>query len=189
VGHSGYIAGRFFAYFLDLKDPRFITGYQGPEVDAALLRGEVDARSNLATSVLLRNPDWVDKGLMNFHAILEVPKGQKHPRFPRLPELEEFVKSEKERKLLTVFRSFRNSGNPFVLPPGTPKERVDTLRQAMRKTFEDPEFLGEYKKMLREEFEPVMPEEVEKGVREIPRDPEINELVKKLSGPGPLPPR
>jgi tripartite-type tricarboxylate transporter receptor subunit TctC len=189
VGHSGYIAGRFFAYFLDLKEPKFITGYQGPEVDVALLRGEVDARSNLATSVLLRNPDWVDKNLMNFHVILEVPKGKKHPRFPRLSELGDFVKSEKERKLLTVFRSFRNSGAPFVLPPGTPKDRVEILREAMRKTFNDPEFLSEYKKILREEFEPLMPEEVEAGIREIPREPEINELVKKLSGAGPLPAR
>ena len=34
-----------------------------------------------------------------------------------------------------------------------------------------------------------MPEEVEKTIREIPREPEVNELVKKLSGPGPMPPR
>lgn len=189
VGHAGYIAGRFFAYFLDLKEPRFLTGYQGPEVDVALLRGEVDARSNLATSVLLRNPDWVDKNLMNFHVILEVPKGVKHSRFARLPELESFVRSDKEGKLLTIFRSFRNAGAPFVAPPGTPKDRVVILREAIQKTFTDPEFLSEYKKILREEFEPLMPEEVEKGIREIPRDPELNDLVRKLSGPGPLPPR
>lgn len=189
VGHSGYIAGRFFAYFLDLKEPRFLTGYKGPEVDVALLNGEVDARSNLATSVLLRNSDWVDKNLMNFHVILEVPKGMKHSRFARLPELESFVKSEKEGKLLTVFRSFRNAGAPFVAPPGTPKDRVTILREAMQKTFKDPDFLSEYKKILREDFEPLMPEEVEKGIREIPRDPELNELVKKLSGAGPLPTR
>ena len=126
---------------------------------------------------------------MNFHVILEVPKGMKHPRFARLPELESFVRSEKEGKLLTVFRSFRNAGAPFVAPPGTPKDRVAILREAMQKTFKDPDFLSEYKKTLREDFEPLMPEEVEKGIREIPRDPELNELVKKLSGAGPLPTR
>ena len=68
------------------------------------------------------------------------------------------------------------------MPAGTPKDRVEILREAMRKTFKDPEFLSEYQKIIREDFEPVMPEEVEKAIREIPRDPEVNELVRKLSG-------
>ena len=37
VGHVSYIAGRFFAYLLDFKEPKFIAGYTAPEVDAALL--------------------------------------------------------------------------------------------------------------------------------------------------------
>jgi len=189
VGHSGYLAGRVFAHLMGLKDPRFSTGYTGPELDVALLRGEIDARSNLVTSVLMRNSDWVDKGLMNFHAIVEIPKGEKHPRFAKVPELESFAKSDTDRKLVTVFRSFRNAGAPFVVPPGTPKDRVEILREAMRRAFKDPEFLSEYKKIIREDFEPVMPEEVEKAIREIPREPEVNELVKKLSGAAPMPPR
>ena len=189
VGHAGYLAGRVFAYLVGLKDPKFATGYTGPELDVALQRGEIDARSNLVTSVLMRNPEWVDKGLMNFHAIVEIPKGEKHPRFAKVPELETFTKSDNDRKLATVFRSFRNAGAPFVVPPGTPKDRVDILREAMRRVFKDPEFLAEYKKVIAEEFEPVMPEAVDKAIREIPRDPEVNELVKKLSGPGPMPSR
>ena len=189
VGHSGYLAGRVFSYLMGLKDPRFSTGYTGPELDVALLRGEIDARSNLVTSVLMRNPDWVDKGIMNFHSIVEIPKGEKHPRFAKVPELESFAKSDTDRKLVTVFRSFRSAGAPFVVPPGTPKDRVEILREAMRRAFKDPEFLSEYKKIIREDFEPVMPEEVEKAIREIPREPEVNELVKKLSGAAPMPSR
>ena len=189
VGHSGYIAGRVFAYLMGLKEPKFSTGYTGPELDVALLGGEIDARSNLATSILMRNSDWLDKGTMNFHAIVEIPKGSKHPRFAKLPELESFAKSDTDRKLVTVFRSFRNAGAPFVVPPGTPKDRVEILREAIRRAFKDPEFLAEYKKIIREDFEPVMPEEVDKAIREIPREPEVNELVKKLTGPGPMPAR
>ena len=189
VGHSGYVAGRMFAYLMGLKEPRFSTGYTGPELDVALLRGEIDARSNLVTSVLMRNSEWLDKGIMNFHAIVEIPKGMKHPRFANLPELESFAKSDTDHKLVTVFRSFRNAGAPFVVPAGTPKDRVETLREAMRQAFKDPEFLSEYKKIIQEDFEPLMPEEVDKAIREIPREPEVNELVKKLSGAGPMPPR
>ena len=189
VGHAGYIAGRVFAYLMGLKEPKFATGYTGPELDVALLRGEIDARSNLATSILMRNSDWLDKGTMNFHAIVEIPKGSKHPRFAKLAELESFAKSDTDRKLVTVFRSLRNAGAPFVVPPGTPKDRVEILREAMRRTFKDPEFLADYKKIIREDFEPVLPEEVDQAIREIPRDAEINELVKKLSGPGAMPAR
>jgi hypothetical protein len=41
-----------------------------------MIRGELDARANIADTVLQRNPEFVDKGLMNFHAILEIPRGE-----------------------------------------------------------------------------------------------------------------
>ena len=132
---------------MGLKDPRFSTGYTGPELDVALLRGEIDARSNLVTSVLMRNSDWVDKGLMNFHAIVEIPKGEKYPRFAKVPELESFAKSDTDRKLVTVFRSFRNAGAPFVAPPGKPKDRVEILRESMRRAFKDPNFSPSTKRL------------------------------------------
>jgi len=189
VGHVSYIAGRFFAFFLDFRDPRFIAGYTAPEVDAALLRGELDARANAAVSVLRRNPDWLEKGVMDFHAIMEVPKGAKHPRLGHLPEIESFVKTEREKKLLDVWRVFRAVGSPYVLPPGTPKDRVDILQDAMRKALKDTELHREFLKLVGEDVEPMMPEELTKLIRETPRDAEIIDLIKTLSGAGPLPPR
>jgi tripartite-type tricarboxylate transporter receptor subunit TctC len=35
---------------------------------------------------------------------------------------------------------------PYLLPPGTPKERVQILRQAYMNNMKDPEFLAETKK-------------------------------------------
>lgn len=189
VGHVSYIAGRLFAYFLNFREPKFVTGYSGPELDAALMRGEVDARANNATSVLRRNPDWVEKGLMDFQAILEVPKGDKHSRFAHVPEIENFAKTEKEKKLLTMWRGFRSVGSPYILPPGTPKDRVEILQEALRRAFKDPDFHSEFKKLVGDEATPLMPEELTKIIREMPRDAEIIELLKKFSGPGPLPAR
>ena len=140
VGHVSYVAGRLFAYFMNLKDPKFIAGYTSREADAALLNGELDARANNATSVLRRNLDWLEKGTMNFHAIMEIPKGEKHPRLAHLPEVESFAKSERETRLITVWRAFRAVGSPYVLPPGTPKDRVQIIEETMRKIFKDPEF-------------------------------------------------
>jgi tripartite-type tricarboxylate transporter receptor subunit TctC len=46
VGHVQYIRGRLFAWLLDLKDPKFVVGYSGPELDLALERAEIDARAD-----------------------------------------------------------------------------------------------------------------------------------------------
>jgi tripartite-type tricarboxylate transporter receptor subunit TctC len=189
VGHVSYVAGRLFAYFLDMKAPKFIVGYSSPEVDTALVNGELDARANNAVSVLRRNPEWLDKGVMNFHAIMETPLGDKHPRFGHLPEIGSFAKSEKEKRLLSVWRAFRGVGSPYVLPPGTPKERVQVLQTAMRNIFKDPEFVPYYQKIVAEDASPIGPAELTKVVSGIPRDAETLDLLRTMSGAGPLPPR
>jgi tripartite-type tricarboxylate transporter receptor subunit TctC len=187
VGFSTYIEGRLFAYIIGLKQPSFVTGYGGAELDPALLRGEIDARATSADTVFRRNPEWLEKKLVDFHAIIEVPKGDKHPQFAHLPELETLARSEKDRKLMTMQRAFRVTGQPFVLAPGTPKDRADILREAFRKTYSDPEFFRAYKKMAVDDATPLLPEAHEKVIREIPRDPEVVEIFKKIVGAGPLP--
>jgi tripartite-type tricarboxylate transporter receptor subunit TctC len=189
VGHTSYVAGRLFAYFLDLKEPKFIVGYTSPEVDVALMNGELDARANAAVSVLRRNPEWLEKRVMNFHAIMEIPKGLKHPRLAHLPEIESFARNEREKNVLALWRALRGVGSPFILPPGTPKDRVEILQEAMRKTFQDPEFPKYFRKLVDDDPSPLGAAELTRTVREMPRDAEVLDLVKKFSGPGPLPPR
>ena len=121
-----------------------------------MLGGELDATPGVASSVVKQNPEFLDKGLMDFHSIIEIPRGDKHPRFAQLPELDSFVKSDKERKLLALHRTFRLAGSPFILPPGTPKDRADILREAMRKIYADREFLAEYLKLTGEEASPLV---------------------------------
>jgi len=189
VGHVSYVAGRFFAYFLDLKEPKFVVGYTSPEVDVALVNGELDARANAAVSVLRRNPEWLDKGLMNFHAIMEIPKGDKHPRLAHLPEVESFARTEREKRVLAVWRAFRGVGSPYILSPGTPRDRVEILEESMRRTFKDPEFPKYFKKLVDDDPSPLGAAELSRVIREMPRDVEVLELLKKFSGAGPLPPR
>src|SRR5262249_25702136 len=138
---------------------------------------------------LKRSSDWVEGGLEDFQAMIEVPKGEKHPSFPNVPELETFARSERDRKIMTMQRAFRVAGQPFVLPPGTPKDRVDIIQEAFRKTHKDPEFHKEYKKLTADEPTPLMPDAHEKTIREVPRDPEIAAIFKQIAGAGPLPPR
>jgi tripartite-type tricarboxylate transporter receptor subunit TctC len=189
VGHPVYITGRFFSYFLSLKGPKFITGYSSPEQDVALLRGEIDARSEVSSSIVTRHGDWLTKKIVDLHAVIEIPKGKKISGFNHLPDLEQFARSDKERKLLTTFRFLRGAGSPYFVGPGTPKEHIRTLQEAFRKALDDPEFEKEYKKLTGVAPSPINPEDYQKAIAEIPRDPEIIELYKKFSGADPLPAR
>ncbi len=189
VGHPIYITGRLYAYLLGLKEPRFVTGYTGPEIDIALFKRELDARVTTGDSIVRRSPEWLEKKLVDIHAGIEIPKGERSQHFANLPELESFAKSAKEKKIMEMFRAFRLAGQNFFLPPGTPRERIQTLQDAMRKTFADPEFSKEYQKLAGEPPTPLMPEALEKVVKELPRDAETIELFNKLAGAAALPPR
>ncbi|MGH7931280.1 MAG: hypothetical protein ACREQV_26210, partial [Candidatus Binatia bacterium] len=189
VGHPIYITGRFFAYFLGLKSPKFIASYSSPEQDVALARGEIDARSEVSLSIVKRHSEWLEKGLINLHAVLEIPKGKKIPKFTHLPDMETFAKTEKERRVISMFRLLRGAGSPYFVAPGTPKERVQILQAAFRKAYEDPEFEKEYKKVIGDDPSPINPEDYQSAIKEIPRDQETVELYKKFSAADPLPNR
>jgi tripartite-type tricarboxylate transporter receptor subunit TctC len=190
VGHTGYIHSRVTAYLLDMKEPKIIPGYENEDLDVAFARGEVDAQ--VASTGTVIEHDLVNKKLAHFHAAIEIPRGRKDSRFAHLnlPDIETFAKSEKEKKLLTMMRDFRSIGTILLLPPGTPKDRVDILKEAVRKTHTDPAFVAEYRKLTGgDEPTPLMPDEQAKVVKGIPRDPETIELFKKFAGTGPLPSR
>ncbi len=187
VGHSIYTLGRLFSYLLGLKEPKFITGYSGPEMDQAVVRGELDARVNRVPSLLQRNADWIEKKLVDFHAILQIPKGSTHARFAHLPELESFARTDKERRLLEIYRAFRIAGATFIAPPRTPQERIRTLRDAITSTYNDPEFFKDYKKLVGESPSPIMPDAFDVILKKLPRNPEDVDLFKKIAGAGPLP--
>ena len=191
VGHSLYTMARLFAYMLDMKEPRLVTGYTPREIDFALERNEIDARVSILDSLLTRNVAWLDKDLVHIHATIDIPKGFNHAdaRLAKLPEIESFARSNQDRRLIQLFRGARDTGQPFVLPPGTPAAQVKILREAMRKAFADPEYVKAYENLPSEPAMPITWEEFEAQLRELPREAEIIDLFKKLSSPAPLPAR
>jgi tripartite-type tricarboxylate transporter receptor subunit TctC len=189
VGHPVYVTGRLAAYLLNLKEPRFVTGFTGPEIYIGITRGELDAHGTGAARFVIEQPEWIEKKLVHFHATLTVPKGRHHPAFAQVPEFGSFAKTETERKLLDMFRAFQYPRWPYIFPPGTPKEPVQIIREAIRKSFADPEFPVEYKKLMGDPPAPLGGEELERAIRELPRDKEVVQLYQKLAGADPLPAR
>ncbi len=189
VGHPIYYSARMIAYILGLKNQKYVTGYSGREMDLAVLRGEIDGRTNNATTLLRRNPEWVERGMINLHVTITVPKGKFHPRFKDVPAVDTFAKTDMDRKLLSMFRALLYPRWPFFLAPGASNESVSILKEAFRKTFQDPEFMKYFKKMMGADASPLNAEEVEQAIAAIPRDPEVLALFKTLAGPGPIPSR
>jgi tripartite-type tricarboxylate transporter receptor subunit TctC len=189
VGHPIFVSGRLFAYLLGIKEPKMVIGYGGLELDIAFDRGEVDARSNGADTILARRREALEQEKFHVHSTLTIPKGKFHHLFPKVPELETFARNEKERQLIDLFRTFLYPRWPYILPPGTPNDVAAILRGAMAKAFKDPEFHKEFKKLMANDPTPLTGEEMQSAIKGLPRDPEIVGLYKKLAENGPLPSR
>ena len=186
VGHVQFIRSRLFAWLLGLKEPKFVVGYSGAELDLALERGEIDAR---ASAVEKDTMSEEYKKIADFHAILEIPKGSRPPVFAGLPEVGTFTRTQLERNVLTMSRAFWGAGTLIFLPPNTPESLVRTVRQAFRRSFEDQQFHEAYKKLLGVEPTPLMPEDQQKLVADLPREPEVVKAFASIADMGPLPPR
>jgi tripartite-type tricarboxylate transporter receptor subunit TctC len=185
VGHITYINGRLAAYLIGLKEPKFVVGYSSPERDVALLQGEVDGGS-MSSATIQQNPSLMDK--VHFHAVITVPIGRYVAPYSRsMPEIDSFAKGDKEHRLLSLYRAFDYPRWPYFLPPATPKEPVNILREAMTKAFRDPGFPKEFKKLTGLDPSPITAEEVEAAIKEVPRDPETVALYKHLADHRPLP--
>jgi tripartite-type tricarboxylate transporter receptor subunit TctC len=186
VGHVQFIRSRLFAWLLDLKEPKFVVGYAGTELDLALERGEIDSRAAAIDKETLSEEY---KKIVDFHVILEIPKGSRPQVFAGLPEIGTFTRTQFERDVLMMSRTFWGAGTLLFLPPNTPENLVRTLRQAIRRSYEDPQFHEAYKKLLGVEPTPLMPEDQQKLIADLPRDPDVVKAFAAISDMGPLPPR
>ncbi|MBI2348087.1 MAG: hypothetical protein HYV05_05465, partial [Deltaproteobacteria bacterium] len=87
-----------------------------------------------------------------------------HRELPNVPLAINYAKSEETRQLIRVgIQDPSEYYRPYVLPPGTPKERVQILRKAFIDTMTDEEFLADARKS-KLDVEPVSAEELERTV-------------------------
>jgi tripartite-type tricarboxylate transporter receptor subunit TctC len=87
-----------------------------------------------------------------------------HPDLPKVPLAIAYAKSEEARQLIQVgIHDAADVARPFVMPPGTPKDRVQAMRVAFLATLKDPAFLAEAEKS-KLDVDPVTGEALEKIV-------------------------
>jgi tripartite-type tricarboxylate transporter receptor subunit TctC len=127
---------------------RIVTGYPGSsEIMLALERNEVHGVCGVGwSSVAPQRARLLDSGLSQVIAQLAV-KG--HPDLDQMgvPLAIDFAKTDEDRKVMELVYSQLIFGRPYILPPGTPPDRVAALRKAFMQSFEDKEIIAEAKKM------------------------------------------
>jgi len=164
VGGTQHNIPRILKYTMGLPN-HVVTGYKGSaDIRLAFNNGEIHGLSLPWESF---KATWV-RELQSGELIIalqNVPKP--HPDLPNVPLAISYAKTEEARKLIEAgIHGIGPTARPYVLPPGTPKERVRILRKAFMETLKDPEFLAEAKK-AKLDINPLDGERLERNVKEI----------------------
>jgi tripartite-type tricarboxylate transporter receptor subunit TctC len=108
-----------------------------------------------------------------------------HPDLPKATLAIDLIPSDEGRQVLkTAIQEIGGTINrPYSLPPGTPKDRVQILRQAFQATMKDREFLAEAEKS-KLDIGPLDGEEVERIVSDIQKlSPSVLARIKEVISP------
>jgi tripartite-type tricarboxylate transporter receptor subunit TctC len=142
---------------------KIVLGYKSTaEIDIAMERGEVQARTGSYTALLSEHPEWIkDKKIV----ILFQIGSKRDPALPDVPLLTELAKSDEDREILKLISSPIALGRPYLAPPNMPADRLASLRKAFAATLQDKEFVAEMTK-LQHDIDPISAEEVEQIVKD-----------------------
>jgi len=123
-----------------------ITGYKGTaDILIAADSGELAGGAASWDGVKTNRKRAIESGEM-FVVLQCVAKPLKE--IPNIPKVIDFAKTQEQKKFVQILIHDANDySRPFAVPPGTPKDRVEILRNAFQETMKDKEFLAEIEKM------------------------------------------
>jgi len=144
---------------------QLVSGYKGTaDIKLAFNSGEVHGVCNAWESF---KATWQKEREAGDLVIVLQNTPQSHPDLPKVPLAISFAKTDEARKLIQAgIHTIPPTARPYVLPPGTPKERVLLLRKAFMDTMKDPEFLADAQK-AKLDINPLDGAELERNVHEI----------------------
>ena len=180
---TGYYVGNLLEETLGAKF-NTLTGYKdGPEVDLAVERGEIQCRGISLETLFGREPliGWSKNGFVR--VLIQTGK-KRDPKLPDVPTIwelmNEYKTTEAGKRLATVILAVGAFGRPYVSSPGLPPDRAKTLQGAFKKTLTDPDFQAQAKER-KLDIDPVAGEELEAVAREVMAQPaDVVERMKRL---------
>jgi tripartite-type tricarboxylate transporter receptor subunit TctC len=145
---------------------KLVLGYKGTaDVRMAIEGGEVEGFFNSWTSLKITSFDKIKNSEWLLLAQLS-EKPIKDLIIPNVPTIPMITKTNEQNLLLKYGTSTPNDfGKVYVLPPGTPADRVAALESAFTKVFADKELLTDAEKG-KLEVDPLIGEEIHKLVVE-----------------------
>jgi tripartite-type tricarboxylate transporter receptor subunit TctC len=163
---------------------KIVSGYEGSgPIYVAMRRKEIDGgcwgwESARTTARALLDATG-DEKLIPFL----IHRREPDPEVKDLPLIPEIIKGEDNVSAYNTWVGTYEFQRPFMVPPGTPKERLQLLRKGFADTMKDPEFVAEAKKS-KLEITYVSGEEVDKHVnRVLSVTPRAKELLAFLVKP------
>lgn len=144
---------------------QLVSGYKGTaDVRLAFNGDEVQGVCNAWESFKATWRKEVDSGDINI-VLQNIPKP--HPDLPKIPLAINFAKTDEAKRLInSLVHSVGPTARPYVLPPGTPKDRVQILRRAFLETMKDPEFIADATK-AKLDINPLEGAELERNVHAV----------------------
>jgi hypothetical protein len=162
---------------------KIVLGYKSvSEINVAMERGEVQARTGSYADLQSEHQDWLDQRKV----VLLTQIGSKPDKaIPAgVPLVIDLAKSEEQRQILKLIASPIGLGRPYLAPPDTDKDRVALLRKAFADTMRDKGFLAHAAK-LKIDIDPVSGDEIAQIVSEtIGAAPDIVAKAKAAMGEG-----
>ncbi|MGE5538716.1 MAG: Bug family tripartite tricarboxylate transporter substrate binding protein [Gemmatimonas sp.] len=141
---------------------KIVLGYKGAaDRILALERGELQGNCGINASTLTSSwPQLLKDGKL----IAVTQSGLKpYPALPNVPMTQSFAKTDEQRKLLDAIFGQMATARVYAFPPGTPAERVTTMRKSFTATMSDPALRQDAKK-TKVDLDPDSGEEVAKIV-------------------------
>jgi tripartite-type tricarboxylate transporter receptor subunit TctC len=144
---------------------QLVSGFKGTaDIRLAYNSGEVQGVCNAWESFRATWPNELQSGDLT---IVLQTTGKSHPELANVPLSITYAKTDEARKLIqALIHSVGPAARPYVLPPGTPKDRIGILQKAFMEVMKDPEFLADAKK-AKLDINPLDGTELERNVREI----------------------
>jgi tripartite-type tricarboxylate transporter receptor subunit TctC len=161
---------------------QLVLGYKSTgEMRVAVERGELHGVCTGWESLRSLWKNFIESGELVI-VLQALPKP--HIELPKVPLAINFAKTEEARQLIQIgVHDVSAASRPFMLSPGTPKDRVQLLRKAFTATMSDPSFLADAERASLD-IAPVTGEELEKTVHGLLKtSPAMLAKLKQLLAP------
>ena len=156
-----------------------IMGYRGTaNVMAAMERKELDARVMSQATMQGNYRRYIDSGLVR--PVLSIGDEPRVKPIPGIATLKDLKLNAEQQRIADFLIGTWKLLRLFAVPPGTPPDRVATLRKAFMDTLNSPELLEQAKrqKLI---ISPATPESVEKTIADLYKaSPELLKKYKEI---------